>query len=55
MDERMYRVSRDKWMPMHWSVQCWRWWWPFWTEEIGLLNTYAEAVEMVDILREGGR
>jgi hypothetical protein len=48
---RTYRVSRDSVYTQLWAVQCWRWWWPFWTEEFGMLNSPSKAEAMIDILR----
>jgi len=48
---RHYRVGRDCFYSRFWAVQCWRWWFPFWTEEIGMLNSQEEALAMIDIMR----
>ena len=47
-----YRVSRNSTLQRFWAVQSKRWWWPFWIEEIGLLNSKEEALEMVKLLGE---
>lgn len=47
-----YRISRDRAVPWRWAVQVKKWWWPFWTEEVGLLSSRNEALTLIEVLKK---
>jgi hypothetical protein len=51
MFKTQYRVNRDWCYTFMWAVEVKRWWWPFWSEERGLLPTKEAALALIEELR----
>lgn len=46
-----YRITRDSYYSFMWAIESRRWWWPFWIEQVGMLNTKDEAISVINDLR----
>lgn len=47
---KKYRINRDWFNSRYYQVQCWRWYFPFWTEVRGLLHSENEAKDLIRML-----
>ena len=47
LGDKYYKVMPDWYLPRMYMVKVWRWYWPFWTEAVGLLPSKEKAHEWI--------
>lgn len=52
MFKTKYRVNRDWFDSRRWALEKKYWFWPFWMEVRGLMNSRQEAIDLIDIVKK---